>query len=465
MRLDGYIRVSRIGGRQGEGYISPEVQREAIERYADEIGGEIVNWSDDQDYSGGTTERPGFQAALERIRGGDSDGIVVMRIDRFARSVADGSQIVRELKDAGKVFASCHERIDPRTPEGNYMLNAFLNNGELFLNQTKAQWETTKTRAVARGVHIGPTPIGYQRKKSQPLEIDPRCGPAIRGLFERAATGKYGDTDLARWMDEVAPRGNARPYQPSEIRRWLKNRVYLGEVHYGDLVNHEAHPPLTDEATWRRCQREPGELRRAESPFLLRGLIRCANCRYTMGGQSGGGRDGRTPVYRCAGGRGCDSRSVINAAKVEGHVVGLVRKHLDGLRLEAIEDSVNVTELEARLEDAETELAAFASDLDARRMLGEGGWRDALRTRSNARDDARRDLEQAQARLATAEVTDLNSLSEHDLRDLLGGMVRHIFVRRGRGLPDSRVLVIWADDDPVETPAPHRGGVFKPVEW
>lgn len=69
MRLDAYVRVSRIGGRKGEGYISPEVQREAIERRARELGAEVDEVHDDQDYSGGNMERPAFEAALERLRG------------------------------------------------------------------------------------------------------------------------------------------------------------------------------------------------------------------------------------------------------------------------------------------------------------------------------------------------------------------------------------------------------------
>ena len=118
LKLDGYIRVSRVLGREGEGYISPTVQREAIEKYAAELDGEIVAWHEDQDYSGANVERPAFQAVLERLRSGASDGIVVMKIDRFARSVADGAAIVRKIIERDQVFASCHERIDPRTPEG-----------------------------------------------------------------------------------------------------------------------------------------------------------------------------------------------------------------------------------------------------------------------------------------------------------------------------------------------------------
>src|SRR5881392_2369155 len=51
-RVDGYVRVSRIGGRAGDGYISPEVQREQISAFAGLMGVEIDAWHDDQDYSG-----------------------------------------------------------------------------------------------------------------------------------------------------------------------------------------------------------------------------------------------------------------------------------------------------------------------------------------------------------------------------------------------------------------------------
>jgi site-specific DNA recombinase len=183
--LDAYIRVSRVGGRAGEGYISPDVQREAIEGYARDLGGAIVAWHDDQDYSGGNVERPGFQQVLERLRDGETDGIIVMKIDRFARSVADGAAVVRGIISRKQVFASCHERIDSRTPEGKYMLTSFLANAELFLDQAKASWWTAKARAVARGAHIGPTPIGYQRipkgeERSGCLLPHPVYGPRSR---------------------------------------------------------------------------------------------------------------------------------------------------------------------------------------------------------------------------------------------------------------------------------------------
>lgn len=475
LKLDGYVRVSRIGGRAGEGYISPDVQREAIEAYAGELGGEIVAWHDDQDFSGGNTERPGFQAALERIRAGESDGIVVKRIDRFARSVPDGSAIVQDLVDAGAVFASCDERIDPRTPEGTFMLNSFFNNAELFLNRIKSGWAIAKARAVARGAHIGPTPIGYRRiakgePKSGCLVPDPTYAPAITGLFARAPAAET-DAELARWMTKTAPRATGQPWQASEIRRWLANRVYLGEVRYGELVNESAHAPLTDPESFAAAQRAPGAPRRANgSKFLLSGLLRCACCRYSMGGFSYGGADHATPVYRCgrARTRGCREASVITAKRLEDHVLGVVREQLEGLRLEAVAGA-DLATLDREAREAEDDLQSFAADLNARRILGEQGWQDALEARGAARDEAVRARDEAYgASKLVAVARDFADLGHEDLRNLLRGMIRHVFVRRrprGADVAD-RVLIVWSDDQrQIDVPGPHRSGAFEAIRW
>lgn len=469
MRLDGYIRVSRVGGRDGEGYISPDIQREAITGYASELGGRVVAWHDDQDFSGGSIERPGFQECLDRLRAGKSDGIVVMKIDRFARSVADGASTVRDIVERGQVFASCHERIDPRTPEGKFMLTSFLANAELFLDQSRAAWNTAKTRAVARGVHIGPKPIGYAAEKSMPLTAHPFYGPGMTELFRRSAEGE-GDSALARWFSEAYPGEDRTVWHPSEIRRWLRNRVYLGEVRYGDLVNPDAHPALTDEKTWQAAQKVPGVHRKPHSKFLLSGLVRCAHCRYSMGGFTyGGTSDNPTPVYRCGKARngGCDAASVITAANLEAYVKALVREAID-LRMAESSD-VDLEALDTSAEQATEERRAFAADLGARRTLGDEAWREALTARVEAENAALsvRDEGYRETRLAGL-VGGIDELSDVQLRGLLDGLVRVIFVRRRpRGAKvNERALVVWSDDpSAIDLPGPHRSGPFSPYEW
>jgi DNA invertase Pin-like site-specific DNA recombinase len=72
--MDGYVRVSRVAGREGDSYISPSVQRESIEKWASYKGVTIAAWHIDEDWSGGTHERPGLEAAVERAVSGEVDG-------------------------------------------------------------------------------------------------------------------------------------------------------------------------------------------------------------------------------------------------------------------------------------------------------------------------------------------------------------------------------------------------------
>ena len=367
--------------------------------------------------------------------------------------------------------------MDTKTDTGNYLLNMSLANAELFLDQMKSGWKSSKARAVARGAHIGPTPIGYSRvPKGKPgsgtLVPHPTYGPAITDLFKRAAKGTDGDSALARWFTERAPREGGAVWSPSETRRWLSNRVYLGEVKYAEMVNPDAHKPLTTPRTWERCQRAPGVQVRSNRKFMLAGLVRCSHCRYAMSGQAHGGRNGAIPVYRCSSGKGkgCDESSVIKVDGLDRYVRELALEHVRGLELEAVAEGTDLAALDEAYDAAEAELRTFATDLDARRLLGDAGWQEALTARALDRDakgEARK-AAYAASQIAVATRRNVDDLSDDDLRDLLQGLVRTIFVRRRpRGANvDDRALVIWSDDPrDIEVPGPHRSGPFEPIRW
>jgi DNA invertase Pin-like site-specific DNA recombinase len=134
----GYIRVSRIGGCKGEGYISPDGQRTAIEGYAAELGLRIA--ADAWDRSGGNFDRPGWERIVKRIESEEVGGVIVLRVDRFARNVPDGATQIRHIVDeCGAIFGSAIELMDPSTPAGRYMLQQFLNNAELQIEHAQSE--------------------------------------------------------------------------------------------------------------------------------------------------------------------------------------------------------------------------------------------------------------------------------------------------------------------------------------
>jgi DNA invertase Pin-like site-specific DNA recombinase len=482
-KVDGYIRVSRIGGRAGDGYISPQVQREQIEAFASLIGVTIDQWHDDQDLSGGNADRPGFLEVVRRIEARETGGVIVAKIDRFARSAPDGGAMVRRILRADGLFASAQERIDPSTDFGKAMLNIMFVMAELQLDQLKSGWKTAKGRAINRGAHIGPTPFGYTRVPrgtSNSGKLEPHAAHArvVTELFERASRGA-GVSELARWLDEAAPRDDDGLWTTSSVGHLLRNRVYLGEVAYRcrtgegrDLVNRDAHTALTDLVTWEAAQPGTRPAKRRGTPYLLSGLVRCASCRYVMTGIPGGSR-GHIRVYRCTGRHGagrCPAPSMIVADPLESWVTGQVQELLAGRVVHADPADRTLEELADRVARAEDELDAFMLDLDARARYGDRFDR-YLDARLRAVEDAEAAYERA---AADTDVTGLapltwESLTVDERHRVIAGAVDAVFVRRpprhGAAV-DERAAVVWRGHGDPDLPGKGRKVIpLRPYDW
>src|SRR5204862_6309581 len=114
--------------------------------------------------SGKKLQRPMFQQALARCEHGETGGIVVARLDRFARSAVDALTSIRRLTDAGARLVSVEDNFDGSTPMGRFAIGILTLIAELELERIKENWQTAIREAVGRGVHIsGQVPTGYRR--------------------------------------------------------------------------------------------------------------------------------------------------------------------------------------------------------------------------------------------------------------------------------------------------------------
>jgi DNA invertase Pin-like site-specific DNA recombinase len=103
-------------------------------------------------------DRPILNAIMERIRRGESRGIVVYRLDRFARTLIGGYTALSELVEHGGEFASASEpQFDFTMPQGRLFLQLSLGMADYFRELNKENWETAARSAVERGVHVAPT--------------------------------------------------------------------------------------------------------------------------------------------------------------------------------------------------------------------------------------------------------------------------------------------------------------------
>ncbi len=150
-----YVRVSRIGGRQGESFISIEEQKRQISRYCKAHGVRLADWHIDPDYSGKNTQRPEFQRGLQAIEEGAAGGIIVVKLDRFARSVIDALQTAMKIEEWGGRFASTSESIDVGTAAGKLQFTVFAALAEFELARITESWRaTTEDLVKRRGVHV-----------------------------------------------------------------------------------------------------------------------------------------------------------------------------------------------------------------------------------------------------------------------------------------------------------------------
>src|SRR5205809_4729194 len=199
---DGYIRVSRRAGREGESFISPEVQRKKIAAWAKLHEVEVVAWWEEIDQSGAKLERPLFQQALARCERGESGGIIVARLDRFARSAVDALGAIRRLNEAGARLVSVEDNFDGSTPMGRFAIGILTLIAELELERIKENWTAAVSGAVERGIHISARPpTGYRRDEEGRLIREEPAASVVAELFRRRASGA-SFSSLASWLDE-----------------------------------------------------------------------------------------------------------------------------------------------------------------------------------------------------------------------------------------------------------------------
>src|SRR3979409_2000149 len=140
---------------------------------------------DDGGYSGGSTDRPGLQMLLEDIRSRKIDVIVVYKVDRLTRSLADFAKLV-ELFDAHDVsFVSVTQSFNTTSSMGHLTLNVLLSFAQ-FEREVIGERVRDKIAASKRkGIWVGgPVPLGY-RCLDKKLEIVPDEAEAVRTIFTR----------------------------------------------------------------------------------------------------------------------------------------------------------------------------------------------------------------------------------------------------------------------------------------
>jgi DNA invertase Pin-like site-specific DNA recombinase len=483
MKLDGYVRVSRVAGRGGDTFISPTVQRERLEAWCHAHGHELARVNEELDVSGAATVRPAFEQALARVEAGDTDGVIVAKLDRFARSQRQALDALDRIEQAGGVLVSVEDSFDTSTPIGRAMRSIILVFAELERERTRESWATAQERAVARGVHIASrTPTGYRRRPDGRLDPDPAAAGAVREVFLRRAAGASW-SELARLLEArgvVGPYANA-VWTTSAVSKVVRNRVYLGEARSGQHVNADAHEPIVSRAEWEAAQASSGVTARGKGGALLSGILRCASCRYALKADTMRGRAGeRIALYRCRGRHAagvCPAPASALARVIDPFIEARFLAALgpDGALAEAAAQTGEPEELTAAVEDAELELAAYRDEGRIADVIGRDAFLAGLEERARRLDEARRELADAheRAHLGSSLPTLPGRLADAwpaltvaERRAILAAAIPVVFLRPGRNIGiEERALALWRGQEPAGLPRRGHRVPLEPFVW
>lgn len=441
-RAVGVVRVSRVGGREGETFVTESEQEERIRLVCSRDGLELAAVYIESNVSGGAPleRRSGLRPAVEMVEAGAADVVVVAYFDRLVRSLAVQSEVVARVERAGGAILAVDVGEVRADTASRWLSSTMLGLVAEYHRRTTAERTAeAKRRAVARGVPtFAKIPPGYRlvRKKDEKgfervvgVERDPETVDAVVKAWTMRAEG----ATINECRAYLREHGVARSFHG--VQAMFASRFYLGELRFGALENLASHEPIIDRPTWQHVQRMRSPRgRRATSDRLLArlGVLRCATCGARM--VVGTAHHGEYALYRCPPVGDCPRRVTISAQLAESVVVDAVKDYLrDAHGSASVDDHAATAERE--LADVEHELdaavRAFSAldDVDvARERLA------ALRDRREAARARVEELRAAQAPALTITAGEhWDDLSRDAQRALIRAVLDRADVAPGRG--------------------------------
>ncbi|MEA2817697.1 MAG: site-specific recombinase [Rhodospirillaceae bacterium] len=287
-----YTRKSSEEGLD-QTFNSLDAQREACEAYirsqAHE-GWKLVKTAyDDGGFSGGTLERPALQRLLADLGRGWVDVIVVYKIDRLTRSLADFARIVETLDRQGASFVSITQQFNTTTSMGRLTLNVLLSFAQFEREVTGERIRDKIAASKRKGMWMGGNlPLGYDVKDRQLVANDAEA-ETVRYLFQRyveLGTVAALQTDLKRrgivskvWTSSNGKKRGGLGYSRGALYYLLRNAIYVGRIAHRGASYAGQHSGIVPQDLWDRAQalltenRQGARAARSSDPCMLSGLL------------------------------------------------------------------------------------------------------------------------------------------------------------------------------------------------
>jgi len=296
-----YTRKSTEHGLEQE-FNSLDAQREACEAYIKSQA--LQGWKalpqhyEDPAYSGGNLDRPALKRLLRDIEAGRIDVVVVYKIDRLTRSLADFAKLVETFDARSISFVAVTQQFNTTTSMGRLTLNVLLSFAQFERELASERVRDKVAASRKKGKWTGGTvPLGYDARDKK-LVVNKTEAETVRTIFRRYLELKsfgrlVADLDqhgivTKRRKTKVAKYNGAIPFTYGPLAYFLKNRVYLGEVHHGGNWFKGEHEAIVDRQTFERVQITAQSQRRQMQDQIFRKWRPAERKTFRRQGQSDG---------------------------------------------------------------------------------------------------------------------------------------------------------------------------------
>jgi DNA invertase Pin-like site-specific DNA recombinase len=247
---------------------SLDAQREACEAYIKSQaheGWRLINGHyDDGAFSGASLDRPALQLLLTEVRAGNIDIIVVYKVDRLTRSLADFAKLVELFDQRSVSFVSVTQSFNTTSSMGRLTLNVLLSFAQFEREVIGERVRDKIAASKARGIWVGgPVPLGYASVNKK-LVVVPEEAETVRLIFRRYLElgsirnlAEDLDDKRIRSRRQIVSTGKTRGgirFGVGAIGYLLRNRIYVGEIAYRGAAHAGEHEPILDRALFDAVQ-------------------------------------------------------------------------------------------------------------------------------------------------------------------------------------------------------------------
>jgi site-specific DNA recombinase len=302
-----YTRKSSEEGLE-QSFNSLDAQREACEAYIRSQKHE--GWTglsaryDDGGFSGGNMDRPALKKLMDDIADGKVNTVVVYKVDRLTRSLADFAKLVEQCDSKGITFVSVTQQFNTTTSMGRLTLNVLLSFAQFEREVTGERIRDKIAASKAKGMWMGgPVPLGYDLRDRR-LYINAAEAEQVREVFRQylrlrnvqALMSYLGQTKIQSKVGIT--NGKKSGGKLYSLYKLLRNHLYVGEIEHKGSIYQGEHESIVDRELWNQVQELLDQNRRGDrikgrkcSGSLLTGLLFDeSGTRYTPTGAQKGAR-------------------------------------------------------------------------------------------------------------------------------------------------------------------------------